>query len=188
MNNNKLWDKTPFFDENINQPEPFLKPYIKDGAKSAVIVCPGGAYRDLAEHEGHPVALWLNSIGITAFVLTYRLAPYTEKAITGDILRAVRVVRSNAENFGIKKNKIGVLGFSAGGHLASSAAVHFSDFVFPKTDDTDNERPRPDAAILCYPVISSDSGMCHGDSFKNLLGEKFGDEKLMNYYCNEKAV
>ena len=188
MNNIKLWDKTPFFDENINQPEPFLKPYIKDGAKSAVIVCPGGAYRDLAEHEGHPVALWLNSIGITAFVLTYRLAPYTEKAITGDILRAVRVVRSNAENFGIKKNKIGVLGFSAGGHLASSAAVHFSDFVFPKTDDTDNESPRPDAAILCYPVISPDSGMCHGDSFKNLLGEKFGDEKLMNYYSNEKAV
>ena len=105
MNNIKLWDKTPFFDENINQPEPFLKPYIKDGAKSAVIVCPGGAYRDLAEHEGHPVALWLNSIGITAFVLTYRLAPYTEKAITGDILRAVRVVRSNAENFGIEKTK-----------------------------------------------------------------------------------
>ena len=105
MNNIKLWDKTPFFDENINQPEPFLKPYIKDGAKSAVIVCPGGAYRDLAEHEGHPVALWLNSIGITAFVLTYRLAPYTEKAITGDILRAVRVVRSNAENFGIKKKQ-----------------------------------------------------------------------------------
>lgn len=187
MNDIKLWEKTPFYDGKIGQPEPYLRHYPADG-RACVIVCPGGAYEFISPREGEPVALWLNSIGISAFVLTYRVAPYTEKATTGDILRAVRVVRHNAANFGTDKNKIGVLGFSAGGHLASSAATHFSDFAFDRLDEADDESSRPDAAILCYPVISSDGEIRHEGSFKNLLGGKAGDGELLRYYSNEKQI
>lgn len=186
----KLWNNnTPGYDESLNQPEPRIVPYITDSDKptACIIVCPGGGYGHLADHEGAPVCEWLNSIGISAFCLSYRLNPYKYEYITNDILRAIRVVRYNASRYNIDENKIGILGFSAGGHLCSSAAVHYNDAILDEADPADRVSSRPDCAILCYPVISSDSGIAHTGSFKYLLGDDMTIE-LLDYYSSEKHI
>src|SRR6266850_5649614 len=102
---------------------------------AAIIVCPGGAYTHLADHEGRPVAEWLNSIGITSFVLKYRLGPrYHHPAPLQDAARAIRIVRARATEWNIDAERIGVLGFSAGGHLASTIATHFDSGKHDATD------------------------------------------------------
>ena len=158
---------------------PALTPYLpKNPTGLAVIVCPGGGYGALAtDHEGHPVALWLNSQGITAFVLKYRLGPrYRHPAPLQDAQQAMRVVRKRAAEFKIDPNRLGIMGFSAGGHLASTAATHWG----PST--------RPDFAILGYPVVTfTNEAYVHKGSRRNLLGDP-ADSKLAEELSNELQV
>jgi acetyl esterase/lipase len=158
-------------------------------ARSAVVVCPGGGYVALAmDHEGYQVAGWLNSLGIDAFILKYRLAPrYHHPAMMEDAQRALRYVRSHALDFGIAPNHIGIWGFSAGGHLASTAATHFDAGNPSATDPIERVSSRPDFAILAYPVITCSEWFKHQGSCKSLLGDN-PDPKLAEYLSNEKQV
>lgn len=161
---------------------------------TAVVVCPGGGYSGRAtDHEGKQVAEWLNARGVHAFVLKYRTA--NESKITPplqpgpmlDVQRAIRSVRAHAKDHNIDAKKIGVWGFSAGGHLASTAATHFDAGKADAEDPLDRVTCRPDFAILAYPVISMKEGVTHGGSKKNLLGDK-PDPKLVEFYSNELQV
>ncbi len=158
---------------------------------AACIICPGGGYGFLAdEHEGKDAALFLNKHGVTAFVLQYRIAQKDRpgpllSAPLEDAQRAIRTVRFKAKEFGIDPTRIGIWGFSAGGHLASTAGTHFED----KTDgdEIDKQSCRPDFLVLAYPVISTDPKVTHSGSVKALLGDK-PDAKLLEYYSNDKQV
>jgi acetyl esterase/lipase len=155
---------------------------------AAIIVCPGGGYGGLATaHEGNEVAKFLNSRGIHAFVLKYRLAPYRHPVPMLDVQRAIRLVRSNAADWKVDPLRIGVMGFSAGGHLASTAATHFDEGAPAATDPIDRVSCRPDFAILCYPVISFTTEYVHAGSRKNLLGEN-PDPELVKLMSNELQV
>ena len=157
----------------------------------SVIICPGGGYSILAfDKEGTRVAEEMNKWGITAFVLKYRLPDDTTNidrslAPLMDAQQAVRLVRSKAAEWGLKKDKIGIMGFSAGGHLASSTATHFNFNADVNNKDTTSVRP--DFAILIYPVISFDSTITHKGSRNNLVGAKAPTEKI-NYFSNELQV
>ena len=160
---------------------------------TAVVVCPGGGYGFLADdHEGKQVAEYFNSLGITALVLKYRIVakdrpgPLHPAPLT-DAQRAIRLVRHRAKDFKINPEKVGIMGFSAGGHLASSATVHFKDGGLKKDDLVENLSCRPDFCILTYPVISMEDGTTHGGSKKNLLGDK-PDSKLVELMSNDKQV
>jgi acetyl esterase/lipase len=156
---------------------------------AAVVVCPGGGYGFLAvDHEGKQIAEWFNSLGVTAAVLRYRIAPkYHHPAPMLDVQRAIRLVRSKASEWKIDPKRVGVIGFSAGGHLASTAATHF-DAGDPKAaDPVDRESCRPDVAILGYPVISMQEGTTHGGSRKNLLGDN-PPTALVELMSNELQV
>jgi acetyl esterase/lipase len=176
-----------------NISNPMLDMYPAPAGKSngtAVIICPGGGYWALAiKHEGSEIAAWLNSIGITAFVLKYRLpdnSMMTDKAIgpMQDAQEAVRIVRRHAKEWNINPDKIGIMGFSAGGHLASSLSTHFSEKTYEPADSTS---ARPDFSLLIYPVISMDSSITHSGSRSNLLGEKPSKE-LVKHFSNELQV
>jgi acetyl esterase/lipase len=150
---------------------PNLVPFpLKDGTpRAAVIVCPGGGYGVRAAHEGEPVALWLNSLGIAAFVCHYRVAPFRHPVPLGDAQRAVRLVRARAAEWHVDPARIGMLGFSAGGHLACAAA-NFGEDAREHADPIERQASRLQACIACYPVISyGEHG--HRGSFANLLGE-----------------
>ena len=135
----------------------------------AVIVAPGGGYRMRADHEGTPIAEWLNSIGIHAFVVDYRVAPHRHPQPLRDAQRAIRTIRSNAEVWKIRPNQIGILGFSAGGHLAATAGTIY-DAGDPSSDDPiEHVSSRPDVLILCYAVINL-TELPHVGSLENLLG------------------
>lgn len=157
---------------------------------TAVIICPGGAYGGLAiKHEGEQVAKWLNSLGITAFVLKYRLPDDSimkNKSIgpMQDGQRAIRMVRSHAKDWGIDPGKIGILGFSAGGHLASTLSSHYNEKVYETGDLTS---ARPDFSLLIYPVISMDSSITHWGSRVNLLGNSPTPE-MLKHFSNELQV
>jgi acetyl esterase/lipase len=156
---------------------------------AAVVICPGGGYAVLAyDHEGHQVARFLNTIGVTGVVLKYRLAPrYRHPAPLQDVQRAVRLVRSKAADYGIDPTRVGVMGFSAGGHLASTAATHFDKGQADAADPVDRFSCRPDFAVLCYPVISMTESFGHTGSRRNLLGEN-ADAALADLLSNEKQV
>lgn len=154
----------------------------------AIVVCPGGGYGGLAvDHEGKQIGEWLSSLGVTAFELHYRLAPYRHPVPMIDVQRAIRTVRARAGEYGVDAKRVGILGFSAGGHLASTAATHFNDRPVEPGDDVDRQGARPDFAVLCYPVISMEDGTTHGGSKKNLLGEN-PDPKLVESLSNDRAV
>lgn len=162
------------------------KPQTPNGA--AVVVCPGGGYGGLAEHEGKPVAEWLNTIGVTGFVLKYRLGPrYHHPVEMGDLLRAVRLVRSRADQWGLDPHRVGVLGFSAGGHLVSTALTHFDDGNPDATDPVDKSPSRPDFGILIYPVITLEGSDAHAGSRKNLLGDNPSSD-LIDLLSSQKQV
>ena len=158
---------------------------------TAVIICPGGGYSGMAiGHEGKQVAQWLNSLGITAFVLKYRLpdaAIMTDKSVgpMQDGQRAIRLVRSRAKEWGIDPKKIGIMGFSAGGHLASTLSTHFNTKVYDESADATSARP--DFSLLIYPVISMREEITHMGSRINLLGEKPSAEQVNNF-SNELQV
>jgi acetyl esterase/lipase len=157
--------------------------------RPAVIVIPGGSYTYLAtNHEGRQVANFLNGMGLTAFVLRYRLGPkYHHPVELGDAQRAIRMVRARAKEFGVKPDKIGVLGFSAGGHLASTAETHFDSGDASAEDPIDRVSSRPDFAVLCYPVIFMSGEYAHAYSRQNLLGDNPSPE-LVKEVSNELLV
>ncbi len=163
----------------------------KDKANgAAVIVCPGGGYGGLAfGYEGVDVAKWLNDHGVAGFVLKYRHrgTGYGHPTPLGDAQRAIRLVRAEAKKYGVDPSRIGILGFSAGGHLSASAATHFDAGDKQAKDPIDRVSSRPDFAILCYPVISFTTEHTHKGSRKNLLGEN-PDPKLVESYSNELQV
>jgi acetyl esterase/lipase len=146
-------------------------PFQATGA--AIVVCPGGSYARLAvDHEGHQVARLLTSRGVAAFILRYRLGPrYHHPAMQQDVLQAIRYVRFNADEFGVRKDRIGVMGFSAGGHLASTAATLFDAGNLASVAPIDRVSSRPDFAVLVYPVIVMGQEITHKASQTNLLGE-----------------
>ena len=154
--------------------------------KGAVIICPGGGYTKRAEHEGKDVALRFNKLGFHTFVVQYRVAPNRFPAPQQDIFRAIKIVRSKADEWNVKTDKIAVCGFSAGGHLTASSGTLFNEVKFTVGDETDKCSQKPDALILCYPVISSGE---HGHigSFANLLGED-ADMALREKYSLEKRI
>ena len=154
---------------------------------AAVVICPGGGYGGLAVNpEGHGIARWLNSHGIAGIVLEYRLPAGRTYVPLLDVQRAMRTTRANAEKWKINPSQIGVIGFSAGGHLASTAATHFDDGNSKSADLVDRVSCRPDFAILIYPVISMGE-KTHQGSKNNLLG-KDPSEKLVELFSNEKQV
>ena len=163
------------------------KPDVATG--SAIVVCPGGGYGGLAgDHEGEQVAEWLNSIGVAAFVLKYRLAPnYHEPAPMQDVNRAIRVVRAEASKWKVDPARIGLLGFSAGGHLASTGGTHFDAGKADAEDPIERVSCRPDRLILVYPVIAMATPYTHKGSNRNLLGDNPSQEKL-KFYSNEQQV
>ncbi len=161
----------------------------KSAVQTAVIVFPGGGYGFLAkDHEGDQIARWLNSLGIQAFVLQYRIAPrYHYPAPILDAQRAVRFVRTHAAEYKISPSRIGIWGFSAGGHLASTTGTHFDAGDANAADGIDRASSRPDFMILAYPVISFTTPYTHTGSMHNLLGAE-PDPKLQNSLSNETQV
>jgi len=140
---------------------------------TSVIIAPGGGYVNLSmDKEGRQIASWFNAMGVTAFVLKYRLGPrYHHPIELGDAQRAIRLVRSRAMQFGIAPDRIGMMGFSAGGHLAATAGTRFDDGDTGAPDPIDHASSRPDFLILAYPVISFDPAIAHAGSVRSLLGE-----------------
>jgi acetyl esterase/lipase len=176
-----------------SQPEdqPSLTPFVVpkgSGSGAGMVVCPGGGYQNLAmDKEGYAVAKWLNSLGVSAFVLKYRLGPrYHHPVELGDAQRAIRIVRSRAAEYGLQPDRIGIMGFSAGGHLASTAGTHFDAGNSGAADPIDRMSSRPDFMVLCYPVISFGT-FAHAGSKKNLLGEN-PDPLLVENLSNELQV
>lgn len=176
-----LWaDGAPGYDASLGQMPPSITPYLVAGKKvrPAVIVCPGGGYTIKAAHEGGPVAEWLNSIGIHAFVLDYRVQPYRHPIPLLDGRRAVQQVRAHASAWCVNPQQVGVLGFSAGGHLASAVGTQFENYVLPDLhpDAVDEFSSRPDSLVLCYPVTSFFDSAETG-SMCNLLGASPSDDQ-----------
>lgn len=173
--------------------EPTLMPFLVEnnsGKTAAVIICPGGGYGVLSiDKEGINIAKWFNSIGVSAFVLKYRLPSddiMTDKAVgpLQDAQEAIRTLRRNAVKWNLDITKIGIMGFSAGGHLASTASTHYLDKIYESKEDIS---ARPDFSLLIYPVISMENGITHNGSKENLLG-KTASADLIAKYSNEKAV
>lgn len=164
------------------------KPGEATGA--SVVVCPGGGYGGLAvDHEGKQVAEWLNSLGVTAFVLKYRLGPrYHHPAMLHDVNRAIRIVRhSGPKKWGLDPDRIALLGFSAGGHLASTGGTHFDAGKPDAEDPVERVSSRPDRLILAYPVIAMATEYTHKGSNRNLLGED-PPADLLKSLSNETQV
>jgi acetyl esterase/lipase len=157
---------------NISQPTLTVYPAAYDRpARTAVIICPGGGYEYLSfTREGRQYAQWLSSIGITAFVLKSRLSDYGHPAPLQDVLRAIRLVRSQAEKYGVAPERIGVMGSSAGGHLAASASTLYNHPAGRTGNALDAVSARPDFAILMYPVITMEGPAMHEGSRRALLG------------------
>jgi len=170
---------------------PTLTPYWPESSKAsgaAMVVCPGGGYGGLAGHEGKDYALWFNEQGIAAFVLKYRLgsAGYRHPVMLQDAARAVRTVRANATAWKIDTKRIGIIGSSAGGHLASTLVTHFDAGNPEATDPIERVSSRPDLGILCYPVITLGE-FTHQGSKQNLLGKDPAPE-LVRLLSNELQV
>ena len=164
-------------------------PQTKPQGMSAVIICPGGGYQDLAmDHEGRQVANFLNSQGVMAFVLKYRLGPkYHHPVELGDAQRAIRLLRSHAAEWSIAADRIGIVGFSAGGHLAMSASTIFDAGEPGSNDAVERVSSRPDFSVLGYPVISLVEPWTHQGSKNNLLGAN-PDPELARRLSGEQAV
>lgn len=169
---------------------PTLTAYLPDAnaTGAAMVICPGGAYAHLAPHEGNDYALWLNQHGITCFVLKYRLGShgYRHPVMLNDAARAVRWVRAQAADFQVDKHRVGIMGSSAGGHLAATLLTHFDAGDPGAADAVDRESSRPDLGVLCYAVISMGE-FTHKGSRENLLGANPGPE-LIHLLSDELQV
>jgi acetyl esterase/lipase len=173
--------------------KPTLTIWLPDAAKAggaAVVVCPGGGYGGLAlDHEGKQIGQWFNAMGVTAFILEYRHRGkgYGHPAPLEDAQRAIRTVRARAAEWKIDPAKIGIMGFSAGGHLASTAGTHFDKGKPDAKDPIERASCRPDFMILCYAVIAFGEPYTHQGSQHNLIG-KDADPELIKSLSNEKQV
>lgn len=171
-----LWEgKAPGALAETPKDIPTLTPYLAEkpnAARAAMVICPGGGYGALADHEGSHYAKFLNEQGISAFVLKYRLgsAGYRHPIMLNDAARAVRMVRARATEWNIDPTKVGIMGSSAGGHLTSTLLTHFDAGNAEATDPIDRQSSRPDLGVLCYAVITMGE-FTHQGSKKNLLGE-----------------
>lgn len=187
-----LWpDGTPDSLGDRDQDKPTLTPYLADSATAsgaAMLVCPGGGYGGLASHEGHDYALWLNAQGISAFVLKYRLgsAGYRHPAMLNDAARGMRLIRHRAAEWRVDPHRVGVMGSSAGGHLASTLVTHFDAGKADAADPVERQSSRPDLGVLCYAVISMGEHT-HQGSRRNLLGDDPSPE-LLRLLSNELQV
>ena len=178
-------------EEEIDRPSLALYPSAAEKANgTAVIVCPGGGYARLAKiHEGRDVAVYLNGLGVSAFVLSYRVGPkYHHPCPMLDIQRAIRLVRSRAAEWKIDPARIGVMGFSAGGHLSATAMTHFDDGKPDADDPIEKAGCRPDFGILVYPYILLDKPYTHQGAKKNLLGDRVEDAGLVEDLSNVYRV
>ncbi|SKA96840.1 Acetyl esterase/lipase [Prosthecobacter debontii] len=192
----RLWpDGAPGAKGNEDKDQPFI--YVWSAAKektngAAFVVCPGGGYGGLAaDHEGTQVAKWFNGLGVSAFVLHYRLGThgYHYPIQLMDVQRAIRHVRANAQQYGIDPNRIGVIGFSAGGHLSSMAATLFDEKPEGMTQDAvDQVSARPDVAAPTYPVISMIDEFAHSGSRKNLLGPDNNTDEMARQVSTQLRV
>lgn len=182
-----LWDNSVGMCEKV----PTMTAYFPEEkrSKSAILIFPGGAYENLADHEGDKYAKFLAENGYISFVVNYRVSPNRFPLPLLDARRAIRTVKHCSERVGI--DKVGVMGSSAGGHLAALTSTYFKPIDFENTDDIDKEDIFPDFQILCYPVISLfGKGLTHIGSAKNLLGEKAlekCEELSPNLIVNEKT-
>jgi acetyl esterase/lipase len=170
---------------------PTLTPFLPDPAKAtgaAIVICPGGGYGGLADHEGSQYARWLNEQGIAGFVLKYRLgsAGYRHPVMLQDAARAVRTVRARAKEWQLDDKRIGLMGSSAGGHLASTLLTHFDAGKPDAADPIERASSRPDIGILCYPVVTMGE-FTHQGSKNNLLGKNPSPE-LVSELSNELQV
>lgn len=174
---------------NISVPTLTLyRPAVDRTSKTAVIICPGGGYQYSSDaREGEQFATWLSTLGVTSFVLKYRMAEFGHPAPLQDVLRAVRLVRSQAASMGLDPNRIGVMGSSAGGHLAASAGTLFDNPAGRTGAALDTVSARPDFLMLMYPVITMDPAFGHAGSRKNLIGEHPSAE-LVKLMSLEKQV
>lgn len=174
-------------DKDIPTLTAFL-PKAESATGAAMIICPGGGYGGLAPHEGEVYAMWLRDHGVTGFVLKYRLgsAGYRHPVMLQDVARAMRTVRANAADWKLDPKRIGVMGSSAGGHLASTLLTHFDAGNRSAEDPIERASSRPDLGILCYPVITLGEGG-HAGSRKNLLGENPSPD-LVKFLSNELQV
>ncbi len=187
-----IWNGTPLgymkeYDNEHNLNKPELEEFaVKDGKKhSCILILPGGGYDHLSDHEGANVAMELNKAGISAFVLYYRVAPYSHPVYLWDVKRAMRYIRYNADKYNIDKNKIGLMGFSAGGHLACITAENYDKFEYNAIDEIDKVSARPDILCMCYPVVSITKEISHKRSGVNMCGS---DKKLLNSLSGEMNV
>jgi acetyl esterase/lipase len=174
-------------DKDVPTLTPYL-PALDKATGAAVVICPGGGYGGLAQHEGKDYALWLNELGVAGFVLKYRLGShgYRHPVMLQDAARAVRLVRSRAGEWKIDASRVGIMGSSAGGHLASTLVTHFDLGQASAEDPIDRHSSRPDLGILCYAVISMGSNT-HQGSKNNLLGAN-PDADLVRLLSNELQV
>jgi acetyl esterase/lipase len=187
-----LWpDGAPGALGQAEQDIPTLTPYLPEAARAtraAIVVCPGGGYGGLASHEGKDYALWLNTHGVTAFVLKYRLGShgYRHPAMLQDAARAVRLVRTKAAAWDVDPQRVGIMGSSAGGHLAATLLTHFDGGQPDASDPIERQSSRPDLGVLCYPVITMGQHT-HAGSKRNLLGLDPAPE-LVKLLSNELQV
>ena len=189
----RLWDgDAPGALGTADHDIPTLTPYlpaVDQASGTAIVICPGGGYGGLAPHEGEGYAKWLADNGVAAFVLKYRLGSkgYRHPVMLGDASRAIRLVRAKAADWKLDPKRIGIMGSSAGGHLASTAVTHFDAGKADAADAIEKQSSRPDFGVLCYAVISMQDGVTHGGSKRNLLGDK-PDPALVELLSNEKQV
>jgi acetyl esterase/lipase len=184
-----LWNKrAPIGDGKFQEAEAYITLYRPEKANgTAIVICPGGGYGGLVTGaEGHGIAAWLNRQGITGVVLEYRLPAGRSHVPLYDAQRAIRTVRGHAKEWGLDPARIGIMGFSAGGHLASTAGTHFDMGDANAPDPVERVSCRPDFLILVYPVITM-GGKGHSGSRNNLLGKK-PDAKLIELFSNETQV
>ena len=172
--------------------KPKIDLYLAKGVEEApaVLICPGGGYWNLAmDHEGDQIARWFQARGVHAFVLSYRLAKhgYKHPSMLNDAQRGLRLVRAHADKWKIDKNKVGIMGFSAGGHLASTASTHFDKGDPKSKDPIEREQSRPDFCVLGYPVIAFGEDFTHKGSQNNLIGKNPSAE-MIKFLSNEKQV
>lgn len=182
-----LWEKVP----GLCEETPYITAYIPEiKNRGALVIFPGGSYVKRAEHEGHHYARFFAEKGYASFVVDYRVSPHRFPLPLLDARRAVCFVRYNADKFGIDKDKIAVMGSSAGGHLASLTSTYFEKIDFEGKDEIDNENFIPNAQILCYPVIEFEAPVGHVGSGQSLLGDAYKNESknfVPSSHINEKT-
>jgi acetyl esterase/lipase len=188
----RLWpDRAPRSTGDKPADIPEMYAYLADTSIAngcAVVICPGGGYMGLSmKNEGTDEAKWFNDHGVSAFILKYRVYPYGQPCPLLDGQRAIRTVRFNSKAWGIDWRRIGIMGFSAGGHVASSVGTHFDPYIPGSADPINGQSCRPDFMILVYPLITMKEKITHAGSRHVLLGDH-PPQKLIDLYSNELQV